>query len=106
MTEPAECSPEAEILKGLLETNDINQQELADRIQTSRVAVNQVLNGKRGLTAVMALKLEAALGLPAKKLLERQNIKDLDKAYSENKELIENIRRNPMVPERSAGEAT
>lgn len=86
---------EAEVLKDLID-GKINQQDLAHRIRTSRVAVNQVLNGKRGLTPIMALKLEAALGLPARKIMERQLVRDLDKAYEENKDLLESIRNNPI----------
>lgn len=83
-------------LKALLGNRKVNQQDLADRMKTSRVAVNQIMNGKRGITAVMALKLEAALGVSARSLLEQQSIQDLDRAYNENKDVIEQIRSNPL----------
>lgn len=92
-------SSDGEFLKGLMDTLKMNQQEFADRIQTSRVAVNQIVNGRRGVTPLMALKLEAALGVSAKALLERQALSDLDKAYSEHKDSIESIRANPIRPE-------
>jgi addiction module HigA family antidote len=88
---------EASHLKALLEGRKINQQDLAAAMQTSRVAVNQIMNGKRGITPVMALKLEAALGIPANRLLERQTIFDLDRAYRENKDVIEEIRNRPLT---------
>jgi addiction module HigA family antidote len=99
MTEPTDPQDDSEVLKGLLEDNKVNQQDLAERIQTSRVAVNQVLNNRRGLTPLMALKLEAALGVKARPLLERQLTQELDKAYAENKDVIESIRSNPIIPE-------
>lgn len=101
MTEPMTEQAEAEgsLIKDLLAGREINQQDLADSIQTSRVAVNQVINGRRGLTPLMALKLEAALGLPARPILERQMIRDLDRAYEENKDLLEKIRSNAKPDE-------
>lgn len=92
-----QATAHAERLKQIVETNNINQQDLADRIDTSRVAVNQVLNGKRGLTPLMALKLEAALGVEARSILESQLVDDLDKTYDEHKVVLERIRANPML---------
>lgn len=92
----ATVSAQADYLKSILSSRNVNQQDLADRIQTSRVAVNQVLNGRRGLTPLMALKLEACLGVPARAFMEKQLIRDLDRAYEENKDLLERIRSNPL----------
>jgi addiction module HigA family antidote len=85
------------VLKSLIAESGMKQQDFADRISTSRVAVNQVVNGKRGLTPLMALKLEAALGISARSILENQTIVDLARAYEENKDVIEKIRSNPVV---------
>jgi plasmid maintenance system antidote protein VapI len=108
MTEPTTADAaqsEGGLLKSLLEGRDINQQELADCIETSRVAVNQVINHKRGLTPLMALKLEASLGIPARPILERQLIRELDEAYQQNKETLERIRgkKKPASWEKSSG---
>lgn len=86
-----------ELLKAIIADSDLNQQDFAQRIFTSRVAVNQVVNGKRGLTPLMALKLEAALGISARSILERQTVVELARAYEENKDVIEKIRSNPVV---------
>jgi addiction module HigA family antidote len=83
-------------IKELVERGEFSQQDLADRIDTSRVAVNQVLNGKRSVTPLMALKLEAALGIPARRLLEEQVVRDLDRTYRENAAVLEKIRANPI----------
>ena len=90
---PSESNDDAVLLRELLEEQKIDQTELARRIKTSRVAVNQVLNGKRGITSLMALKLEASLGVSAQRLMQKQSALDLDKAYRENESLIEQIRK-------------
>ena len=100
MTDVTEqAGDEGEFLKKLIGEKKINQQDLAERIQTSRVAVNQVMNGRRSITPLMALKLEGALGISARKLLENQSLSGLDRAYAENKDVIDQIRSNPIVPE-------
>lgn len=107
MTEQIAEQPEGaegNFIKELLAEKDINQQDLADHMKTSRVAVNQVINGKRGLTPLMALKLEASLGIPARPVLERQLVRDLDRAYEDNRDLIEKIRSNPLITNGDAAE--
>lgn len=95
-------SPESNPLKEMVEARGIKQEDLAVEMKTSRVAINQVLNGKRGLSPLMALKLEARLGVDSRKILEEQLVRDLDEAYRENKDVIEEIRSN--AERNSAGE--
>jgi addiction module HigA family antidote len=96
MTEEDKITLQIQPVRDLVEKGEFSQQDLADRIQTSRVAVNQVLNGRRSITPLMALKLEAAVGLPARELLEAQLIRDLDRTYAKNKDILESIRSNPI----------
>lgn len=87
----------AAILQAILDENNVDQTALAARIGSSRVAVNQVLNRRRSVTPLMALKLEAALGVSARQLLESQSVEALEKTYSHHRDELEAIRRNPIV---------
>ncbi|MBQ3739627.1 MAG: HigA family addiction module antidote protein [Bacteroidales bacterium] len=61
-----------EVLKDELEARGISQRELADTIGLTYSVVNEILNGRRSLTAKTALMFEAALDIPADALMYLQ----------------------------------
>jgi antitoxin HigA-1 len=54
-----------EVLEELLMELKITQSALAQNIKVSQPYISDVINGRRDMTAAMALKLSAALGLSA-----------------------------------------
>ena len=71
-----------EVLKDELEFRGISQRGLAKKMGISYSALNEVLNGKRALTTDLAVKIESAIGLPAKVLLAAQTQYELESAKS------------------------
>ena len=61
-----------EVLKDELEARGVSQRELADTIGLTYSVVNEILNGRRSLTAKTALMFEAALDIPADALMYLQ----------------------------------
>lgn len=58
-----------EILKEELEVRGISQKKIAEIIKVSYTMLNEMLNGKRQLSAEVALLFEAALGVDADMLI-------------------------------------
>lgn len=52
-----------EVLREFL--GDLSVTEAADRLGVTRVSLSRIVNGKNGISADMALRLEAALGTSA-----------------------------------------
>ena len=70
-----------EILGGLyLAERGINQTELAKLLGCTHAKVNQIANGKRGITPQFALQLEQALGTSAKMWVNLHAAWDLHQA--------------------------
>lgn len=61
-----------EVLKDEIEARGITQRQLADCIGLTYSVVNEILNGRRSLTAKTALMFEAALDVPADALMYLQ----------------------------------
>ena len=61
-----------EVLKDEIEARGITQRQLADSIGLTYSMVNEILNGRRSLTAKTALMFEAALDIPADALMYLQ----------------------------------
>ena len=61
-----------EVLKEELEARGITQKEFAKAIAVSYTMLNEILNGKRSITADFAILVEAALGTPAEHWLNMQ----------------------------------
>lgn len=61
-----------EVLKEELEARNISQKDFAKAISVSYTMLNEILNGKRNITADFALLVEAALGTPAELWLNMQ----------------------------------
>ena len=84
-----------EILKEeFLEPLGLTQTEFADVIGVSYVRLNEIINGKRGITPDTALRLERALGASAGFWLNLQQRWDLYAAlHSPEAAAIQKIRR-------------
>ena len=61
-----------EVLKAEIEARGISQRQLADSVGLTYSVVNEILNGRRALTAKTALMFEAALDVPADTLMYLQ----------------------------------
>ena len=61
-----------EILKEELESREITQKEFAKTLGVPYTMLNEILNGKRSITADFAILIEAALGTPAEHWLNMQ----------------------------------
>ena len=66
------------MIKPELEERGISQKEFAKMIGTQPSHLSEVLNGKRALTTELAVKIENAIGLPAKILLSAQTQYELE----------------------------
>lgn len=61
-----------EVLKDEIEYRKISQRQLAKQMGISYKTLNDLLNGRRSLTAAMAMMFEAALDIPAYSLMRLQ----------------------------------
>lgn len=61
-----------EVLKDEIEERGISQRKLADSMGLTYSVMNEILNGRRPLTARTALMFEAALDVPADSLMYLQ----------------------------------
>lgn len=61
-----------EVLKDEIEVRGISQRQLAESVGLAYSVVNEILNGRRSLTAKTALMFEAALDVPADTLMYLQ----------------------------------
>jgi addiction module HigA family antidote len=61
-----------EVIKDELEARGIAQRQLAQSIGMSPSVLNELLNGRRNITATTALIFEAALDIPADSLMKLQ----------------------------------
>jgi len=68
-----------------LEERGISQKDFAKMIGTQPSHLSEVFNGKRALTTELALKIENALGIPAKILLSTQTQYEIDSSNAKGK---------------------
>lgn len=68
------------LLEEFLEPNGLTQVELARRLGWTTARLNELIKGKRGITAAAALDLADALGTSPKLWMNLQATFDLDKA--------------------------
>lgn len=76
-----------EILKDELEVRGIKQKDFAKEIGLSVTVLNELIKGKRSVTADTAVLLEAALGIDAKFWMDFQTQYDLDEAAIQQKNI-------------------
>jgi len=68
------------MIKPELDERGISQKAFAKMLGTQPSHLSEVLNGKRALTTELAMKIERAIGLPAKILLSAQTQFELESA--------------------------
>ena len=68
------------LLEEFIKPLGLTQGELADQLKISRVSVNEIVNGRRGITPGTALRLAKALGTTPEFWLNGQISLDLYKA--------------------------
>ena len=68
------------LLEEFLEPKGVTQVALAERIGWTKARLNELIKGKRGITAAAALDLADALGTSPKLWMNLQATYDLDKA--------------------------
>jgi antitoxin HigA-1 len=66
--------------------------EFAKRLKVSRVSLSRVLNGHAGVSAELAIRLEAALGSSAQMWVGMQSAYDLAQARKQRHPKIERLR--------------
>ncbi|MFR9668994.1 MAG: HigA family addiction module antitoxin [Rikenellaceae bacterium] len=84
-----------EIFKEELQARGISQKKIAEMTQVSYTMLNEILNGKRQLSAEVALVFEAALGISADMLIGIQTRYNLQVARdnSSYKRRLDSIRK-------------
>lgn len=89
-----------EVLRDLLATHyEITQDELARALHVSRFTVNQLVNGRRSVTAEMALRLARALGTTPEFWLNLQRTTDL---FEARKKLERELKQISVLPRAAA----
>ena len=73
------------LLEEFLEPVGMNQSQFAQRVGWTRTRLNELIKGKRGITAEAALDLAKALGTSAKLWMNLQATYDLDQATKRRK---------------------
>ena len=68
------------LLEEFLEPKGVTQASLAEKIGWTKTRLNELIKGKRGITAAAALDLAEALGTSPKLWMNLQATYDLDKA--------------------------
>ena len=81
-----------EILRhDLMDPLGITQKGLAGELKTSFRTINEIINGKRGVSPDMALRLAKHFGMSADFWLNAQKNYELQKAWQKNKAIIKKI---------------
>ena len=83
--------PGAVLLKEFLEPLNISQRELADAIHVPYQRINELVNGKRGITPSTALRLSAFFGNSSEFWLNLQQISELYNVWSKEEKELEAI---------------
>ena len=68
------------LLEEFLQPDGITQASLAERMNWTKARLNELIKGKRGVTAAAALDLASVLGTSPKLWMNLQATYDLDKA--------------------------
>jgi antitoxin HigA-1 len=86
------------LVKEFIEPLELSQTELAQWIGVSFPRLNEIINGKRGVTPDTALRLEQVFGMEAQFWLNLQTAWDLFQAkHSAAAKAIAKIRRHPAL---------
>ncbi len=85
-----------EVLKEELETRGISQRQLANTMGIGYSVLNEILNGRRTLTATTALMFEAALDVPADSLMYLQTKYNMQTARHD-KSILDRLKEIPKI---------
>lgn len=85
-----------EVLKDELEARGISQRKLADTMGLGYSVLNELLNGRRPLTATTALMFEAALDVPADSLMYLQTKYNMQTAR-QDKSVLDRLKDIPKI---------
>lgn len=91
MTTEITTSHPGEHLAEFLEEYDISQYRLATDIHVPPRRINEIIHGKRGITADTALRLGRYFGTSAQFWMNLQTSYELARAVSETRESIDHI---------------
>ncbi len=91
MIERQPIHPGEILLHDLMEPLGITQKGLAAELKTSFRTINEIINGKRGVSPDMALRLAKYFGMTADFWLNAQKNYELQKAWQKNKGIIKKI---------------
>ena len=91
MMERQPIHPGEILLHDLMEPLGITQKGLAAALRTSFRTINEIINGKRGVSPDMALRLAKYFGMSADFWLNAQKNYELQKAWQKNKGIIKKI---------------
>ncbi|MEG1983578.1 MAG: HigA family addiction module antitoxin [Alistipes sp.] len=88
-----------EVLKEEIEYRHLSQKALASQIGMSYKVLNDILNARRPLTTETAMRIEAALDIPADSLLHLQMKYNMQTARKDSRLLsvLERIRQSAAV---------
>ena len=88
-----------EVLKDEIEAREITQRQLADSMGLTYSVVNEIINGRRPLTAKTALMFEAALDIPADSLMYLQTKFNMQTARKDSsmREALKKVRKIAAV---------
>ena len=64
------------LLKEEIEALNLTQKEVAEKAGVSKTIINEVIKGKRGINAELAVRLESVLESPARFWLNAQSLYD------------------------------
>ena len=91
MMERQPIHPGEILLHDLMEPLGITQKGLAAKLRTSFRTINEIINGKRGVSPDMALRLAKYFGMSADFWINAQKNYELQKAWQKNKGIIKKI---------------
>jgi len=89
MNKLAEVFPPGDFLKEELQERGLTQAQLAFILGRPLKLVNEIINGKKQITAQTALQLERALGIPARSWLNLENLYQLSKVREVDEAIAE-----------------
>jgi antitoxin HigA-1 len=81
------------LLEEFLNPMHLTQRELADAIQVPYQRINEIVNGRRGITPSTALRLSKFFGMSADFWMNLQLRWDLYIAHNEEQEVLESIQQ-------------
>ncbi len=86
---PGSVMHPGQLLKDELETREMKQIDLAKELGIAKNVMSEIINGKRNITPVLAVRLEEALGIKAEFWMKYQMAYEIDRIRIKNKKAIE-----------------